>query len=99
MAGYWKSSELTFYSNGKDTYTWQGTLDHYRERYKNNKNGMGRLSLSVTLQDVGEDTVLGRGKWSLTMPDRSHPHGLTTLIVRKLPEGWRIVHDHSSSAQ
>jgi hypothetical protein len=31
------------------------------------------------------------------MPDGKRPSGLFTLILRKLPEGWRIVHDHTSS--
>jgi ketosteroid isomerase-like protein len=97
MAGYWKSDQLSFFSNGKKTLGWQPTLDHYRERYQNNKNGMGKLTLEVELEQLDKDLVLGRGKWSLIMPDGSTPHGLTTLVVRKLPEGWRIVHDHSCS--
>src|SRR4051812_43961400 len=30
MAGYWKSDQLSFFSNGKKTMGWQRTLDHYR---------------------------------------------------------------------
>jgi|SRR4051812_32226939 len=99
MAGYWKSPDLTFFSNANESHGWDQTLEHYRQKYKQNKNGMGKLVLEVNLEQVDEKTVLGRGEWRLTMPDGSTPHGLTTLIVRKLPEGWRIVHDHSSSAQ
>jgi ketosteroid isomerase-like protein len=99
MAGYWNSNELTFYSNAKETFTWQGTLEHYRERYKQSKNGMGKLSLSVQLEQLDEHVVLGKGEWRLSMPDGTHPHGLTTVVARKLPEGWRIVHDHSSSSE
>jgi ketosteroid isomerase-like protein len=99
MAGYWKSPGLTFFSNANESHGWGQTLEHYRQKYKQNKNGMGKLALAVNLEQVDEKTVLGRGEWRLTMPDGSTPHGLTTLIVRKLPEGWRIVHDHSSSAQ
>ena len=99
MAGYWNSPELTFYSNGKPTFGWQPTLQHYRERYQQNKNGMGKLAFNVQLEQIDTTVVLGKGEWGLTMPDGSKPHGLTTLIVRKLPEGWRIVHDHSSSSQ
>jgi ketosteroid isomerase-like protein len=97
MAGYWKSDQLSFFSNGKKTLGWQATLEHYRQRYQNNKNGMGRLTLKVELEQLEKNLVLGRGEWSLIMPDGSTPHGLTTLVVQKLPEGWRIVHDHSCS--
>jgi ketosteroid isomerase-like protein len=30
------------------------------------------------------------------MPDGSRPNGLFTLILRRLPAGWKIVHDHTS---
>ena len=33
----------------------------------------------------------------VVLPDGKTPRGLFTVVLRKLPEGWRIVHDHSSS--
>jgi hypothetical protein len=39
------------------------------------------------------------GKWQLTMSDGKQPHGLFTLIVKRMPGGWKIVHDHTSAAQ
>src|SRR3954470_18941349 len=86
MAGYWKSPDLTFFSNANQSHGWDQTLEHYRQKYKQNKNGMGKLALTVKLEQVDEKTVLGRGEWRLTMPDGSTPHGLTTLIARKLSE-------------
>ena len=59
---------------------------------------MGRLAFSgVEVVVLGPDAALARGKWGLTMPDGTRPGGLFTLILRKLPEGWRITHDHTSS--
>jgi beta-aspartyl-peptidase (threonine type) len=37
------------------------------------------------------------GRWRLKR-NKDQPHGRFTLLFRKLPEGWRIVHDHTSSA-
>jgi hypothetical protein len=31
------------------------------------------------------------------MPDGKESTGMTSVTFLKLPEGWRIVHDHSSS--
>ena len=33
------------------------------------------------------------------MPDGTRPGGLFTVIFRKLPEGWKIVHDHTSAEE
>ena len=40
-----------------------------------------------------------RGGWRLTMPDGTKPGGLFTLILRRFPEGWKIVHDHTSAEE
>jgi len=36
-----------------------------------------------------------RAAWQLTMSDGKMPHGLFTLVFRRFPEGWKIVHDHT----
>jgi len=33
------------------------------------------------------------------MSDGKTPHGLFTLVFRKFPDGWKIIHDHTSSAE
>jgi beta-aspartyl-peptidase (threonine type) len=46
---------------------------------------------------LGREAVLARGQWRLKMPDGKESTGMTSVTFQKLPEGWRIVHDHSSS--
>jgi ketosteroid isomerase-like protein len=100
MAGYWKSPELTFFSGASTTKGWQPTLDRYRQRYQSNGAAMGRLEFSdMSVEQLCSDVAFVRGQWQLTMPDGKQPHGLFTLVLRKFPEGWRIVHDHSSGEQ
>ena len=98
MKGYWKSDSLTFFG-GEISHGWQVTLDHYRRRYQGEGREMGRLGfdpLEIVVLARGEALV--RGGWSLQMK-ASRPHGLFTLWMRWFPDaGWRIVHDHSSSA-
>jgi ketosteroid isomerase-like protein len=48
---------------------------------------------------LGADAAFVRGSWLLTMPDGKTPHGLFTLVFREFPEGWKIVHDHTSAAE
>jgi ketosteroid isomerase-like protein len=100
MAGYWNSPELTFFSGAKPEKGWQSALDHYRKSYQGTGREMGRLEFSdLQIAALSSDAAFVRGGWHLTMPDGKTPHGLFTLIFRRFPEGWRIVHDHTSAAE
>jgi beta-aspartyl-peptidase (threonine type) len=97
MAGYWKSPDLTFYSSKTKVRGWEATLERYRKRYQAEGREMGKLAFSdLDIELLGRDRALVRGRFQLTLKDAS-PAGLFTLILKKLPEGWRIVHDHTSS--
>jgi beta-aspartyl-peptidase (threonine type) len=96
MAGYWSSPDLTFFSGPDRTSGWQATLERYRKRYKSEGKEMGHLTFrDVTVEVLGPDAALVRGGWRLELSQET-PSGLFTLIVRRLPEGWRIIHDHTS---
>jgi len=100
MAGYWNSPELTFFSGANERKGWQATLDRYRATYASPGHEMGTLEFSaLRIEMLGTDAAFVRGSWHLTMPDGKTPHGLFTLVFRKFPEGWRIVHDHTSVAE
>ena len=100
MAGYWNSADLTFFSGAKQTSGWQATLDRYRATYASPGHEMGTLEFSaLRIEMLGSDAAFVRGAWHLTMSDGKTPHGLFTLIFRKFPDGWKIVHDHTSSAE
>jgi ketosteroid isomerase-like protein len=45
---------------------------------------------------LGDEHALVRGRFRLQMKNDA-PTGIFTLILRKTPAGWRIVHDHTSS--
>jgi beta-aspartyl-peptidase (threonine type) len=98
MAGYWKSPELTFYSGKTKMRGWQATLDRYRKRYQADGRKMGKLAFSeLEIEPLDKTYALVRGRWQLTLQGEN-PGGLFTLVLKKLPEGWRIVHDHTSSS-
>ncbi len=98
MHGYWNSPDLTFFSGGTFTRGWQPTLDRYRKRYQSGGREMGKLDFSETTIDMlGPESAVARGRWHLAMKNGQQPRGLFTVIFRKVPEGWRIVHDHSSA--
>jgi beta-aspartyl-peptidase (threonine type) len=97
MTGYWNSPLVTFSSGSQTIHGWQTTLDHYRKSYQSGGAEMGTLTFSdLKIEMLGDDAALVRGAFHLKMSDGKTPHGVFTLIFRKFPEGWRIVHDHSS---
>jgi len=100
MRGYWRSPDLTFFSAGTVTKGWEPTLQRYRQRYQSQGKEMGQLEFQdLNIDIVGRKAAVVTGSWHLTMSDGSNPHGLFTLIVKKMPGGWRIVHDHTSAAE
>jgi beta-aspartyl-peptidase (threonine type) len=100
MEGYWKSPELTFFSGGTITKGWQPTLDRYRQRYQSGGREMGKLDFSaLRIEMLGPRSAFARGSWHLTMSDGKAPHGRFTLVFRKFPDGWKIIHDHTSAAE
>jgi uncharacterized protein (TIGR02246 family) len=100
MAGYWNSADLTFFSGAKQTAGWQATLDRYKATYASPGHEMGTLEFSpLRIEILGPDAAFVRGAWHLTMSDGKTPHGLFTLVFRKFPDGWKIIHDHTSAAE
>jgi ketosteroid isomerase-like protein len=96
MKGYWNSPELTFVS-GKDlTRGYQATLERYKKKYQAEGKEMGKLAFTdVVVTMLAADVAMVTGKWELTL-SKEIVGGRYTLVVKKLPEGWRIVHDHTS---
>jgi ketosteroid isomerase-like protein len=96
MAGYWQSEQLSFFSGKSNTRGWQTTLDRYRSRYQAEGKEMGKLVFSdLEIEMLGPDSAFVRGKWKLEM-SKENFDGLFTLIFKRVPAGWRIVHDHTS---
>ena len=97
--GYWKSPKLVFQSGGDRNDGWEAMRQRYRKTYQADGKMMGTLMFrNLEVVPISADTAMVRGGWHLTMPDGTTPHGLFTLIVRELPEGWKIIHDHTSKA-
>ena len=75
-------------------------MDRYLATYSSPGHEMGKLEFSgLRVQVLGQEAAFVRGSWKLTMSNGTTPHGLFTLVFRKFPEGWKIVHDHTSAAE
>ena len=97
MDGYDRSSNTEFVGGDTITRGWQTVLDRYRRNY-NSREKMGVLTFSdLEISILSRDAALVLGRWHLKRAS-DEPHGTFTLLFRKTKAGWRIVHDHSSSA-
>ena len=100
MDGYWRSPDLTFFSAGRKLSGWDATIERYRKTYQAEGKEMGKLTFfDLDIQQMGPNAAVVRGRWELTMSDGKKPGGLYTLIFRRFKQGWKIVHDHTSSNQ
>jgi ketosteroid isomerase-like protein len=96
MSFYARSEQTRFASGGDVSVGWQTVYDRYQKRYGNG-TGMGTLTFSDIQITPLEKDALAFGRWQLRR-DTEVSSGLFTLLFRNTPEGWRIVHDHTSSA-
>lgn len=96
MKGYWKSPDLSFFSGKDKRHGWDETMRRYRQRYQAGDQPMGQLTFSeLQIDPLGDKSAWVRGRWKL-LREKETLEGLFTLIVKQFPEGWRIVHDHTS---
>jgi ketosteroid isomerase-like protein len=95
MNGYARSHATEFVSGDKITRGWQTVRDRYRKKY-DSREKMGRLTFSeIKVTPLGADAAIVLGRWQL-IRQSDQPHGIFTLLFRRTPAGWRIVHDHTS---
>jgi beta-aspartyl-peptidase (threonine type) len=100
LLGYWNSTGIVFQSGGDRNVGFDAMRERYRKRYKAEGKAMGQVVFSeVEIHPMAADSAFVRGRWGLTMPDGKKPGGLFTLIFKKFPDGWKIIHDHTSSAE
>ena len=98
MNGYWRSEKTVFVSGDEVTRGWQKVLDRYKAKYSDRAK-MGTLTFSnLEITPLSDDSAVALGSWQLKRAT-DEPHGRFTLIFRRLPDGWKIVHDHTSAAE
>lgn len=96
MQGYARTPDLVFTAAGQIRRGWDDTMRRYRSRYGGDRAGMGQLAFELLqVQPLGADGAVVLGRWRLT--DTPHAaSGVFSVVLERRPEGWRIVHDHTS---
>lgn len=95
LEGYWHSEELTFAGSSGISRGWDAVLARYRKNYPD-RAAMGTLDFSgLEYRFLGPDAALLLGRWHLKR-ESGDIGGVFSLVLQRFPEGWRIVHDHTS---
>ncbi len=98
MKGYWNSTELSFSSSNGVSRGWEAVLARYQHSYPD-KSAMGHLDFSdLEIHTLGDSAAMVLGKWHLKR-DSGNVGGVFTLIFQRFPDGWKIIHDHTSQVQ
>jgi beta-aspartyl-peptidase (threonine type) len=96
MQAYWHSPELTFSGSSGISRGWDGVLARYKKAYPD-RAAMGQLDFSeLEFHFLGPDAVLMLGTFHLKR-EKDEPRGTFSLVWQRFPEGWRIVHDHTTA--
>lgn len=97
MNGYARSPSTVFISGDEVRRGWETVRERYGQKYSDHAK-MGVLTFSdIEITTLSADAAVVLGRWHLKRAN-DEPHGRFTLIFKRLPEGWRIVHDHTSAA-
>lgn len=97
MAGYLRSEALVFTSGSQVRTGYEETLASYQRKYGQAPDTMGKLAFRVLRIDpVGADGAVVLGRWDLER-SAGKSGGIFSVVLERRPEGWRIVHDHTSS--
>jgi len=95
LAGYWNSDQTAFLGSQGVLHGWQALLDRYRKSYPD-RRAMGTLAFSgLEITPLCPDAALVLGKWHLER-EAGPIGGVFSLVLRRLPEGWRVIADHTS---
>ena len=96
LVGYWHSPELTFSGSNGVSRGWEGVMARYKKNYPD-QAAMGLLDFSeLEYRFLGLDAALVLGRWHLKR-DKGDIGGVFSLVWQRFPDGWKIIHDHTSA--
>ncbi|HUK18778.1 MAG TPA: SgcJ/EcaC family oxidoreductase [Bryobacteraceae bacterium] len=99
FASYYEDSpETTFIGREVVHGGVQAILERYRRAYPT-REAMGTLAFSeIAVRPLADGVALATGKFTLhrSTAGGGEASGRFTLILKRTPAGWRIIHDHTS---
>ena len=95
LATYHRSPKITFSSAQGMIRGWETIRKRYHSRYPD-QAAMGKLEfLDLEVVVLADDVALALGRWQLER-QADRPGGVFSVVLFRFPDGWRIIHDHTS---
>jgi len=106
-AGAWNRGDLAAfvadYDDSATFVTGKGLIGkdemsrHYAEKYFHaGKPDQDLRFEEIRVSMLGNDHALSTGKWAVSGGGKPEQSGWFSLLWARRPDGWRIIHDHSS---
>jgi ketosteroid isomerase-like protein len=95
MDTYWKSPDLLAVVEGEQIIGWAGMLAAYQRGYPDRRE-MGAVTLQrAKLQKLSPEFFLALTWFTFTTNGKTS-YCTDTMVLRKFPDGWKIISTHSS---
>ena len=99
LTGYWDSPELTFSGSNGIARGIAGVRERYQRNYPD-RASMGELTFSsLEFRFIGPQAALVLGQWHLKRENKGDIGGVFSLVWQRFQDGWKIVHDHTSTVE
>lgn len=93
--GYWQSDEVSYSGSDGVVKGWNRVLERFKKKYSS-RQLMGTLKFSnLETRSLGPDAALMLGQFHLRR-DSGNVGGVFSLVFQRFPDGWKIIHDHTS---
>jgi ketosteroid isomerase-like protein len=97
MKPYDDTAELVFIGANGPIRSSKVMKEGYEARYKTGQSDFGKLTFSqLEVEELAANLARAWGKWKVEQNEKILS-GWFSLILRKKSDGWKIIHDHSSS--
>lgn len=95
---YYDNTGLLVYIGGSGAMRDRSTLqERYERKYKSGESDFGKLRFTdLRVEELAPGLARAWGKWHLEQKEKEPVSGWFSLLLKRMPEGWRIIHDHSS---
>lgn len=98
LDSYMQSPDTSYVSDDGEIFGYDSLLARYVQKYGMDKKSMGKLAFSqLRVVDLGPENALCVGHWSVQRNAGTPVEGICSLVLKHTKDGWKIIHDHSSS--